>query len=185
MGTWLYSIPTLSIELFNFFFWKYTSYFMQVSWPQVSWPMFHSYLWYLLTSSCYVQRGLLMWSSLVSRDRNVCFVLKAFRGPVLVTSILRSVDQHTETPLVWVSGGFKDITQDSPKTQADQNKVYSMRNESPSFSCRCFMEWNFDSFSIKQRWKGFDLCTFTTGRTNSQPLKDPFEFGTFLPGIYF
>lgn len=75
MGTWLYSIPTLSIELFYFFLWKYTSYFMQVSWPQVSWPMFHSYLWYLLTSGCYVQRGLLMWSSLVSRDRNVCFVL--------------------------------------------------------------------------------------------------------------
>lgn len=68
-----------------------------------------------------------------------------------MTSILRSVDQHTETPLVGVSGGFKDITQDSPKTQADQNKVYWMRNESPSFSCRCFMEWNFDSFSIKQR----------------------------------
>lgn len=68
-----------------------------------------------------------------------------------MTSILRSVDQHTETPLVGVSRGFKDITQDSPKTQDDQNKVYSMRNESPSFSCRCFMEWNFDSFSIKQR----------------------------------
>lgn len=71
-----------------------------------------------------------------------------------MTSILRSVDQHTETPLVEypgrVSGGFKDITQDSPKTQADQNKVYSMRNESPSFSCRCFMEWNFDSFSISR-----------------------------------
>lgn len=67
-----------------------------------------------------------------------------------MTSILRSVDQHTETPLVGVSGGFKDITQDSPKTQADPNKVYSMRNESPSFSCRCFMEWNFDSFSISR-----------------------------------
>lgn len=67
-----------------------------------------------------------------------------------MTSILRSVDQHTETPLVGVSGGFKDITQDSPKTQADQNKVYWMRNESPSFSCRCFMEWNFDSFSISR-----------------------------------
>lgn len=63
-----------------------------------------------------------------------------------MTSILRSVDQHTEN-----AGRSKDITQDSPKTQADQNKVYSMRNESPSFSCRCFMEWNFDSFSIKQR----------------------------------
>lgn len=70
-----------------------------------------------------------------------------------MTSILRSVDQHTETLLVAGRSirGFKDITQDSPKTQADQNKVYSMRNESPSFSCRCFMEWNFDSFSIKQR----------------------------------
>lgn len=70
-----------------------------------------------------------------------------------MTSILRSVDQHTETLLVAGQSirGFKDITQDSPKTQADQNKVYSMRNESPSFSCRCFMEWNFDSFSIKQR----------------------------------
>lgn len=67
-----------------------------------------------------------------------------------MTSILRSVDQHTETPLVGVSRGFKDITQDSPKTQADQNKLYSMRNESPSFSCRCFMEWNFDSFSISR-----------------------------------
>lgn len=64
-----------------------------------------------------------------------------------MTSILRSVDQHTETLSI---GGFKDITQDSPKTQADQNKVYSMRNESPSFSCRCFMEWNFDSFSISR-----------------------------------
>lgn len=63
-----------------------------------------------------------------------------------MTSILRSVDQHTEN-----AGRSKDITQDSPKTQADQNKLYSMRNESPSFSCRCFMEWNFDSFSIKQR----------------------------------
>lgn len=66
-----------------------------------------------------------------------------------MTSILRSVDQHTENAGRSI-GGFKDITQDSPKTQADQNKVYSRRNESPSFSCRCFMEWNFDSFSISR-----------------------------------
>lgn len=66
--------PDIVYWVVLFFLWKYTSYFMQVSWPQVSWPLFHSYLWYLLTSGCYVQRGLLMWSSLVSRDRNVCFI---------------------------------------------------------------------------------------------------------------